>query len=147
MLPSQMSLWQLESIQDVLRILCLKFHQNRVSNSWDIADIEFLWWWLGGGVVCKVIFVSNPTYVRLSWVVVELGFWQYFDRAWVVRWCGSNFMSCCMKIIYSYNWWKNHLLSRQISNWTSVPDLMMEKPVQCTPYIINIFSLAKIHEY
>ena len=27
----------------------LKFHQNLVSNSLDIADIEFLWWW-GGGV-------------------------------------------------------------------------------------------------
>ena len=27
----------------------LKFHQNRVSNSSDIADIEFLWW--GGGMV------------------------------------------------------------------------------------------------
>ena len=35
---------------------------NRVSNSWDIADIKFLCW-----VVCKVIFLSDPSYVRLSW--------------------------------------------------------------------------------
>ena len=36
-----MSLWQLESVLDVPRNLRLKFHQNRVGNSWDIADIEF----------------------------------------------------------------------------------------------------------
>ena len=82
MLPGQMSPWQLESVLDVTRTPCLKFHQNRVSNSWDIANIEFLWWGVGGGgVVCKVIFMSNPTfgYVRLSWVVVELGFWQQHE--------------------------------------------------------------------
>ena len=35
----------------------LKFGQNWISNSWDIADVEFL-----SGVVvwCKVIFVSDP---------------------------------------------------------------------------------------
>ena len=43
MLPGQISLWQLESVQDGPRNLTLKFGQNRVSNSWDIADIEFLW--------------------------------------------------------------------------------------------------------
>ena len=49
----------LESVLDVPRKLPLKFHQNRVSNSRDINDIEFL---LGVVVVvCKVIFVSNPT--------------------------------------------------------------------------------------
>ena len=71
MLPGQMSLWQLESVQDGPRNLPLKFGQNRVSNSWDIADIEFLW----GGVVCTVIFMSN---LQLHWgyVVVELGLWQ-----------------------------------------------------------------------
>ena len=31
------------------------FGQNRVSNSWDIADFEFVW--VGGGGGCKVIFV------------------------------------------------------------------------------------------
>ena len=43
MLPGQMSPWQLKSVLDVPRNLSLNFHQNRVSNSWDITDIEFLW--------------------------------------------------------------------------------------------------------
>ena len=43
---------------DVPMNLHLKYHQNHVSNSWDIADIEFVW---VGGVVCTVIFMSNPT--------------------------------------------------------------------------------------
>ena len=42
MLPGQMSLWQLKSVQDGPRDLTLKFCQNRVSNSRDIADIEFV---------------------------------------------------------------------------------------------------------
>ena len=49
------------------RNLPLKFGQKRVSNSWDINDIKF---WLVGGVyevVCKVIFVSNPTKDMLGW--------------------------------------------------------------------------------
>ena len=38
------------------------------------AAIEFLWL---GGVVCTVIFVSNPTTVlMLCYVVLSLGFWQ-----------------------------------------------------------------------
>ena len=40
MLPGQMSLWQLESVQDSPRNLSLKFGQNRVSNSWDIPDMD-----------------------------------------------------------------------------------------------------------
>ena len=63
-LPGQM--WQLKSVLYVPRNLPVKFHQNLVSKSWDIVDIEFLC--MGGGwVVCKVIFVSYPTKVRLSW--------------------------------------------------------------------------------
>ena len=63
----------MEFVLDVPRNLPLKFGQNRVSNSRDIADIKFVW----GVAGCKVTFVSKPTkgYVRLrlSWVVVELG--------------------------------------------------------------------------
>ena len=89
MLPGQMSLWQLESVQDSHRNLRLKFGQNRVSNSWDITDIEFLWvGGVGWGGVCTVIFVSNLQ-LQLGWgyVVVELGFWQlYFSSLlWKVR--------------------------------------------------------------
>ena len=36
----KMSPWQMESVLDVP----LKFHQNRVSNNWDNANIEFLRW-------------------------------------------------------------------------------------------------------
>ena len=60
----------MESVQDLPRNIPLKFLQNCVSNSGAIASIEFLWvdgvagWWVG--VVCKVIFVSNPTKVMLG---------------------------------------------------------------------------------
>ena len=70
------------SVLDVPRNLRLKSHQYRVSNSRDIANIEFLWWLgVGGGVVCKVIFVSNPVYVmlRLSKDVVELELGQLLE--------------------------------------------------------------------
>ena len=38
-------------VVDDFKMLSLMFGQNRVSNSFDIADIEFLvgdWWWVGG---------------------------------------------------------------------------------------------------
>ena len=35
-----------------------------------------LCWCVGGEVVCKVIFMSNPTKVMLGWGWVELGVWQ-----------------------------------------------------------------------
>ena len=77
MLFGQMSLWQLESVLDVPRNLFLKFHQIRVSNSWDIADIEFAWvGWVG--VACKVIFMSNPTQGMSG--VVELWLSWSFDK-------------------------------------------------------------------
>ena len=63
MITGQKSLWQLETVLDVARNLPLKFRQNRVSNSCDIAEIEFVWvggWWI------KVIFGSHPTF-ELSW--------------------------------------------------------------------------------
>ena len=49
MLPEQMSSWQLTIVKDGPRSLPLKFGQNRVSNSWDIADVEFTVV-VGGGV-------------------------------------------------------------------------------------------------
>ena len=56
MLRGQMWPWQLESVLNVHRNLPLKFHQNRVSNSWDIADIEFLLW--GGDATVVVVIVA-----------------------------------------------------------------------------------------
>ena len=40
MSPGQMSPWQLGCVMDGPRNLPLKFHQNRVSNSWDIPDMD-----------------------------------------------------------------------------------------------------------
>ena len=60
MLPGQMSLWQFESVLDVPRNLALKFHQNRISNSRDIA------WVCVGGVVVEC------AKIMLGWGWVEL---------------------------------------------------------------------------
>ena len=43
MLHEQMLPWQLESVLDVPRNLPVKFHQNQVSNSWDIAKLSSSW--------------------------------------------------------------------------------------------------------
>ena len=78
MLPGQTSL---ESILDVTRNLCLKFHQNRVSNSWDIADIEFVRWWVVVGVVggyAKSFSCLTQLKVMLGWV--DLWFGWGFDN-------------------------------------------------------------------
>ena len=61
MLPGQMSSLHLKSVSVGPRNLPFKFGQNWVSNSWDIADIEFVWV-VGGGwvvVVCKPILVFH----------------------------------------------------------------------------------------
>ena len=36
----QMSLWQLASVEDGPRNLPLKFRQNRISNKWDIPNMD-----------------------------------------------------------------------------------------------------------
>ena len=54
------------------RRLPLKFGWTQISNSWDIYDIEFPVvgsGWVGDGW-CKVIFMSNPTFVMLCWAGV-----------------------------------------------------------------------------
>ena len=55
-LPVQMLPWHLESVKDGPRSLPLKFGQNRVSISWDIADIEFV-----------------VVLLRMGWVEAEVG--------------------------------------------------------------------------
>ena len=54
MFPGKMSLWQLCIVKEKHGKLLLKFCQNLMSNSRDIADIEFPvvgggWWVVGGG--------------------------------------------------------------------------------------------------
>ena len=65
-----------------------KFGNNRVGNSWDIADVEFP---VGGGV-CKVIFMSNPT------VVLRLG-WGFDNKN-----NNNNNNNNNDKIYFSYDW-------------------------------------------
>ena len=43
-----------------------KFAQNHISNSWDIVDIEFMWW-VWRMVHTHFIVKLNIGYVRLSW--------------------------------------------------------------------------------
>ena len=57
------------------RNLPLKFAQNRVSDIWNISVVFIV---VGGlwGVQSRFRVNPNCCYVRLSWVVVELGLWQ-----------------------------------------------------------------------
>ena len=84
-----MSLWHLESVQDGPRNPRLKFCQNRFSNSWDITDIEFTGWVVGGGWCAKSFLRRTQLKVMLGWIEVELGFWQQnklkIFRLWPLR--------------------------------------------------------------
>ena len=61
-----MSLWQLWCVKDGPMNLCLKFGQNRVSNSWDIDDFEF-WVVVVSGVQSHFCVKPNSGCVRLNW--------------------------------------------------------------------------------
>ena len=73
------------------RNLPLKFCQNRVSNSWDIDDVEFPVVVVGGGGGVKSF--SCQTQLLLCWVVVELGMWQ-FKYFWIIRWGVGVWLNC-----------------------------------------------------
>ena len=81
-LPVQMSLSQLKSVQDGSRNLPLKFGQNLVSNSWDIADITtFMGGRVAGWVGClkMEIGLSQPQLkLKLSWVELRLSLAKSF---------------------------------------------------------------------
>ena len=62
MFPGQMSLWQLSTVKGEPGKLPSKFGHSRISNSWDIADIDL------PGVQSH--FMSNPTNVILGCVGV-----------------------------------------------------------------------------
>ena len=64
-----MSPGQLESVLDVLRNLHLRFHQNRVSNSSDMADIVFVWVGLVGWYAMSFSCLAQ---LRLCLVEVDL---------------------------------------------------------------------------
>ena len=70
MLPTQ-----LKSVLDVPRNLPLKFHQNMVSNSWYIADIELVWFgwvvWWGGWVGVLTIFSKSKLQDMLKVFLLE----------------------------------------------------------------------------
>ena len=87
-LPGQISPWHLESVLDVLRNLHLKFHQYRVSNSGDIADIEFVWWGgVGGGGWCAKSFSClTQLEVMLGWVELWLtwGFDNFISKNFTI---------------------------------------------------------------
>ena len=54
--------------------------------------------WVGGGVVCKVIFMSNPTFVELllhwRWVRVLTKIWSVWKKLWwgsnIFKWLGLS---------------------------------------------------------
>ena len=89
MLPGQMSPWQFGSAQDVPRNLLLKFHQNWVSNSWYILDIDkshlykcFLESVLNVSKNLPLKFHQNR--VSNSWYIVDIEF-AVVVGGWVCR--------------------------------------------------------------
>ena len=52
----------------------IKFGQNGVSNKGDIADIEFVWWWLVGGLESiKEVLTKRKLLVHKNWGPQKLG--------------------------------------------------------------------------
>ena len=98
MLPGQMSSWQLESVLNVHRNLPLKFHQNRVSNSWYIADIEFVW--VGVGWCAKSFSCLTQLKVMLGWVELWLS-WGFDNIGFNI---GFN-----IRIQYWVQYWVQYL--------------------------------------
>ena len=100
MLHGQLSPWQLESVLNVHRNLPLKFHQNRVSNSWDIANIEFLWW---GGVGWVGFAESFSLQTQpLCCVVLGLGFWQFHVCCFWIQFDGGLTNCALICLVYFY---------------------------------------------
>ena len=128
LVPGQMSLWQLEYVKDGPRNLPLKFGQNRVSNSWDIADIEFLWvGWVG---VYSHFRVKPPTTMRLGcrWVGVMTIFTlgsgnpPLLSNVEQLGRAGIPFLKCCcpaLSTCFTFDTKKKvaHFLPAYISYW------------------------------
>ena len=112
-----MSPWQFESVLDVPRNLPLKFHQNRVSNSWDIADIEFVWrshglygeeprfiWW---GLHSHYIVKPNLV-LRLGWGFDNLPYESKLV-CFIPHHSDTWYCSCCQK----WKLWKRKVLQKE----------------------------------
>ena len=110
------------------RNLPLKFRQNRVSNSWYIAYIEFLCC-VGGWH--QVIFMSSPNYVMLGWCWVEL---------WL-SWCYDN-----IEFYLTYKRWAYQKPNKNLQLF--LPSLSMLKcsvMVWCDPVLSR--ALIRQREY
>ena len=75
-----MSLWQLSIVKEKYRNLPLKFGQNQMSKSWDIADIEFPVVVGGGGGGVKSFLWLRLCMVELwlSWSFDSMLAWPNF---------------------------------------------------------------------
>ena len=69
----------LESIIYVARSLTLKFHQNWVSNSWDIAHIEFVWFAKSFSCLTQLRLYQVEVDLSCGWV--ELGVLQFCQKS------------------------------------------------------------------
>ena len=69
-----MSPWQLESVLDVPRNLCLKFGQNRASNRWDI-------WW-----VVVVVTGAKLSQLKVSRLKTEVWQQSFFSNFRYIIW-------------------------------------------------------------
>ena len=113
-LRGQMSPWQLEYVLNVHRNLPLKFHQNRVSNSWDIANIEFLWVVGGGGGVSTL----KRTLVRLDvWLLQSIPSSLLFDALCLNSRLASEFWILCLNLRLVSQFWALCLNSRLMSEF------------------------------
>ena len=129
-LPGQMSPWQLESVQDIPWILFLKFGQNRVSSSWDIADIEFV----GGRVGVQSHFrfqppttlswgCDNMMYIAKLWPRCHYGAGRYFPRG-SVGIPHRNCLNLTGNIDQNIDDWANSCCSWEFwTNWSPKTDL------------------------
>ena len=113
LLPGQMSPWQLKSIQYGPRNLPFKFGQNRASNSWDIAGIEFVV--VGGG---WVVVVFSSFRVKLGWVEVGVLIILFSATMYILERLGVKMRKHKQRKCWKTSWRSrlDTMLSRLIEN-------------------------------
>ena len=105
--------WQSECVRVGPRNLRLKLGQNQVSNSWDIADIEFVVVWSHFRVKPK------PRLVK-----VELGFWQQLSRV-----AASSSKNIYFKLV--------NYMTRMLASVHRYPCPAFSLPRPCCPKMIK----------